>query len=298
MKKIFTLIIMAVLIIGTSEAKPAKVVKKNTFAKKEIVKDMGTVNEEVRNPEKDSVVVDVKTTLGDFKVLLYDDTPIHKSNFLKLVREGFYDGVLFHRVIKDFMVQTGDPDSKTAQPGQMLGTGDPGYTLEAEILYPTHYHKYGALAAARTGDAVNPEKRSSGSQFYVVTGNKYGTSQVEQMLARKSMAPRQAYFRKLVSSHRDEIEKLQAANDQEGLKALEQQLITETESNVPLAEPNPQMIQDYTTIGGTPHLDADYTVFGEVISGMDTIEKIQHAETSSGDRPKEDIRIISMKVEE
>ena len=118
-------------------------------------------------------VVDIQTSLGDIKVKLYDDTPIHRDNFLKLVNEGYYDGVLFHRVIKDFMVQTGDPDSKDAVPGQRLGAGSPDYTLEAEIDYPKHFHKYGALAAARTGDAVNPERRSSGSQFYIVTGEKY-----------------------------------------------------------------------------------------------------------------------------
>ena len=114
-------------------------------------------------------IVEIETTEGPIKVLLYGDTPAHQANFLKLAKEGFYDGVLFHRVIKDFMVQTGDPNSKDAAPGAQLGAGDPGYTIEAEILYPKHYHKYGALAAARTGDAVNPERRSSGSQFYIVT---------------------------------------------------------------------------------------------------------------------------------
>ncbi len=117
-------------------------------------------------------VVDIRTSLGDIKVRLYDDTPKHRDNFLKLVREGFYDGVLFHRVIKDFMIQTGDPSSRTADSTAMLGAGDPGYTIEAEIAYPRHYHKRGALAAARTGDQVNPERRSSGSQFYIVTGEK------------------------------------------------------------------------------------------------------------------------------
>ena len=113
-------------------------------------------------------LVDIKTTAGDIRVLLYDDTPLHRDNFLKLVGENFYDSVLFHRVIKNFMIQTGDPKSKHAAPGEMLGASDPGYTIPAEIIYPKHYNKYGALAAARTGDLVNPERRSSSSQFYIV----------------------------------------------------------------------------------------------------------------------------------
>ena len=118
-------------------------------------------------------MVTLHTSMGDIKIRLYDDTPIHRDNFLKLVREGYYDGLIFHRVIKDFMIQAGDPNSRTADSTTMLGDGDPGYTLEAEIKYPAHYHKYGALAAARTGDQFNPERRSSGSQFYIVTGRKY-----------------------------------------------------------------------------------------------------------------------------
>ncbi len=246
--------------------------------------------------KEEGTVVDIKTSLGDIKILLYNDTPKHRDNFLKLVKEGYYDGVLFHRVIKDFMVQTGDPKSKNAAPGEQLGAGDPGYTIEAEIDYPKHWHKYGALAAARTGDAVNPEKRSSGSQFYIVTGNKYSSSQIETMAQRKAMGPRQNYFRKLVNDHRDEIQAMQKSGDTQALKALESKLIQETEANVPLAVPDPQMATDYSTIGGTPHLDGDYTVFGEVISGMDVVEKIQNVETGAGDRPKDDVKIISMSV--
>ena len=118
-------------------------------------------------------VVDIKTSVGDIKVKLYDDTPRHRDNFLKLVKDGYYNGVLFHRVIKDFMVQTGDPGSVNADSTAMLGIGGPDYQIDAEILYPKHYHKYGALAAARTGDDMNPERKSSGSQFYIVTGRKY-----------------------------------------------------------------------------------------------------------------------------
>jgi len=241
--------------------------------------------------------VDISTTLGDIKVRLYDDTPAHRDNFLKLVNEGFYDGVLFHRVIKDFMVQTGDPNSKTAGPNEMLGAGDPNYTLDAEILYPKHYHKYGALAAARTGDQFNPERRSSGSQFYIVTGNKFPEERAEEM-AKNGMGPQlQNRFRELVNENADSIKALQTAGDREGLDKLRMQLIKDTEESVLDMKQIKKIAKDYSTVGGTPHLDGQYTVFGEVISGMDTVEKIQNAATGKGDRPVEDIRIINMKVE-
>lgn len=241
-------------------------------------------------------VVDIKTTLGDIKVKLYDDTPAHRDNFLKLVNDGFYNGVLFHRVIKDFMVQTGDPDSKTAAPGAMLGSGSTGYTLEAEILYPKHFHKYGALAAARTGDNVNPQRRSSGSQFYIVTGNKYSESGLSAFASEGINEKKMAYFNNLAVKNKEKIEQLIAANDNEGLEALRQELIRETEENVKSEMPA-EVIEAYTTVGGTPHLDGQYTVFGEVLEGMDVVEKIQSAETDRNDRPTEDIRVISMTVE-
>lgn len=241
-------------------------------------------------------VVDIRTTMGDIKVKLYDDTPRHRDNFLKVAAEGVYNGTLFHRVIKDFMVQAGDPSSKDADSTAMLGAGDLGYTVEAEIDYPKHYHKYGALAAARTGDQVNPERRSSASQFYIVTGRKYAPEQVEQMAARGLMEQRQSYFRGLCLKNREEIDSLQRAGDETGLEALRQKLISETESNVKGGMPE-NIKQDYTTIGGTPHLDGQYTVFGEVLEGMDVVEKIQNVETGAADRPKEDIRIISVTVE-
>lgn len=242
-------------------------------------------------------VVDIVTNLGTIQVKLYDDTPKHRDNFLKLAREGFYDGVLFHRVIKDFMVQTGDPQSVGADSTQMLGSGGPGYQIDAEILYPKHYHKYGALAAARTGDAINPERKSSGSQFYIVTGNKYTEQQLEGMGDRQTMNRRQEYFNNLCRQNEQKIRDLQNANDKQALEDLRQQLIKETEEHVKV-EPLPEQLrQDYTTIGGTPHLDGQYTVFGEVLKGMDVVEKIQNAATGRADRPKEDIKILSTKVE-
>lgn len=241
-------------------------------------------------------VVDIHTTLGDIRVRLYDDTPIHRDNFLKLAGEGYYDGVLFHRVIKDFMIQTGDPDSKTADSTAMLGSGDPSYTLEAEIRYPAHYHRRGALAAARTADQVNPERRSSGSQFYIVTGKKQDARTLDMIEQRANHDRKQQYFNGLVKENIDSIRSLQKAGDREALESLRLSLAEKTEAAVK-DEPMPEeMRQIYLTEGGTPHLDGQYTVFGEVIEGMDVVDRIQNVETGRADRPREDVRVISMKV--
>lgn len=246
--------------------------------------------------DKNDVVVELKTTEGDIVVELFNDTPLHRDNFVKLVKEGVYDGVLFHRVIDNFMIQTGDPNSKSAESGEMLGDGDLGYTVEAEILYPKHYNKYGALAAARTGDNVNPERRSSASQFYIVTGKKMIPQQLEVMQMRKHEEKLQQKFRELVTENRDTIESLQKAGDETGLEELKQKLIKETEASVDM-EPLPEiLVEDYVNKGGAPHLDGGYTVFGQVLKGMDVVEKIQKVETDENDRPKEDIRVISARI--
>ncbi len=242
--------------------------------------------------------VEIKTSLGDIVVSLYNETPKHRDNFIKLVKEGYYDGVLFHRVIKDFMVQTGDGNSKTAKQDDVLGTGDPGYTIDAEIVYPKFFHKRGALAAARTGDEVNPERRSSGSQFYIVTGEKYTTSQLASMEKNLVNMKKNSIFSKFVNERRQEIKKMQQLGDSLGLKELEQELValTEAEYSKSPAVLTPEQREAYTTVGGTPHLDGSYTVFGEVVKGMDVVDKIQNVKTGRNDRPVEDVRIISMKV--
>lgn len=256
-------------------------------------------NQMTTQPDSNSVVVDITTSLGDIKVLLYGDTPKHRDNFVKLVNEGFYNGVLFHRVINEFMIQAGDPESKNAPAGKMLGSGDPGYTLEAEFVYPKHFHKRGALAAARTGDDMNPERRSSGSQFYIVTGKAYNESQLAQMEKQMAMMQKQEIFNKLVEEHRDSVMAMRRNRDQAGLQKLQEELVAITEQKAAEnpAKMTPEQRQAYSTIGGTPHLDGSYTVFGEVIEGMDVVDKIQNVETGAADRPVEDVKIIKMSIE-
>ena len=196
------------------------------------------------------------TDKGVFTVVLFDDTPQHRDNFLHLVREGYYDGTLFHRVIKNFMVQAGDSSTRHARPYILYGENDVPYTLPAEIRFPTHYHHRGALAAAREADDVNPERRSSGAQFYIVTGSKWASS-------------RFADIRSYVSR------------------------MTDGKVVFPYA-----VAEDYAKRGGAPHLDGQYTIFGEITDGMDVVEAISVVPTDRNDRPETDLRIIRAEIVE
>lgn len=193
------------------------------------------------NPATEPRVI-ISTEFGDITIKLYNETPVHRDNFLKLAREGFYNGTLFHRVINQFMIQGGDPVSKDALPGQPLGSGGPDYTLPAEII-PGLIHKKGALAAARQGDQVNPERRSSGSQFYIVHGRVFSHEDLDIMEERTGA----------------------------GLSARQRDI--------------------YSTVGGAPHLDGAYTVFGEVVSGLDVVDRIATTQTGAADRPVKDIQL-------
>lgn len=242
--------------------------------------------------------VEIKTSLGDIVVELYNETPKHRDNFIKLVKEGYYDGVLFHRVIKDFMIQTGDGSSKNAKKDDMLGAGDLNYTIPAEFVYPKFFHKKGALAAARTGDQVNPERASSGSQFYIVTGRVCNDDEMRMMEQRLEYGKKQSIFQSLAMQHRDEIIEMQRNGDQAGLEKLQNELIplVEAEYAKDPAKFTEEQRQAYSTIGGAPHLDGQYTVFGEVVKGLEVVDKIQNVTTGANDRPVDDVKIISAKV--
>ena len=196
--------------------------------------------------------VELITTEGTIVLRSYDSTPLHRDNFLRLVKSHYYDSILFHRVIKNFMIQAGDPNSKQAKPGQLLGNGGPGYTIPAEFRQ-TLFHRKGVLAAARQGDNVNPEKKSSASQFYIVQGRTFTDKELDSV----EVVRLNGY--KLPEAHR----------------------------------------QVYKTIGGTPQLDQNYTVFGEVVKGLDVVDKIASSSTRKGqdrDRPIEDVRILKAKL--
>ena len=192
-----------------------------------------------------------ETTAGRIRIGLYEETPKTRDNFLKITKMGVYDSLLIHRVIKDFMIQSGDTNSKHAKPGQVLGTGDFDYTTEAEIRLPQIFHRRGCVAMARESDKVNPERRSSACQFYIVWGKVYTDDRV--------------------------------------IAKVQERLDSVTQGTVKLT---PEMIEVYKTVGGTPHLDGQYTVFGEVVEGLDIVEKISQVQTDKNDRPLEDIRIL------
>lgn len=243
--------------------------------------------------------VKIETSKGDIIVELYNDTPKHKANFLKLAKNGTYEGTLFHRVIKDFMIQAGDPNSKTATKDQQLGDGDVGYTIPAEFVYPKRFHKRGALAAARQGDQVNPKKESSGCQFYIVTGQVYNDSTIVNMEKRKNYNVLNAAFTQLVMKNRDEILNLQKKGDEKALMAMQDKLLAQAREQIkdePEFKFTPEQAEAYTTIGGTPHLDGEYTVFGEVVEGMDVVDEIQKVATNPADRPIDDVVIKKVTV--
>lgn len=244
-------------------------------------------------------LVKLETTMGNITVALYNETPKHRDNFIKLVKEGVYDSTLFHRVIKQFMIEAGDPDSKNASDTAMLGSGDVGYTIPAEFN-PKFFHKKGVLAAARQGDDVNPEKASSGCQFYIVTGRKFTEPQLLGMENKINEQREEALFDSLARQHMKEIYKMRKAGDNAGLLELQDTLEAQARELADKEEKfrfTPEQIKAYSTIGGAPHLDGSYTVFGEVTEGMEVVDNIEIAKTNRADRPIENIRILKASIQ-
>ncbi len=239
-------------------------------------------------------IVQIDTEYGIVKVKLYDETPKHRDNFIKLAHKGFFDGTLFHRVIDGFMIQGGDPDSKSARPDVMLGEGGPGYSIPAEIL-PMYFHKKGVIAAAREGDKVNPNKESSGSQFYIAQGKVYKPEELDALVAKINNKRTNAIFENQRALYKEELIELQksGAFDKFNSKMEEMKQKIDSISKNQTLVLSAEMKQAYTTIGGIPHLDQAYTVFGEVIEGLDIIDKIASEQTDKNNRPAKD---VSMKI--
>lgn len=240
--------------------------------------------------------VEIATEFGVIQIKLYDETPLHKENFLKLAREGYYDGTLFHRVIEGFMIQGGDPKSRGAAPDQPLGDGGPDYKIPAEFN-ANLFHKKGALAAARESDGVNPEKASSGSQFYLVHGRSYTMENLMNVEVQQNNNRKNMIFGEIINlpenaEKRALYTELTATRNSEGLQAFYAEMTPLIEERFALMQAfvfSEEQRQKYTTIGGAPSLDGEYTVFGEVVSGLEIIDKIATLPTQPGDRPEMDV---------
>jgi cyclophilin family peptidyl-prolyl cis-trans isomerase len=241
----------------------------------------GKKADQIKNKE---AIVIIETTLGNIKVKLYNETPIHRDNFIKLVKQNFYDSIIFHRVINNFMIQGGDPTTKKPLEGVVYGEADTGYTIEAEFVDGL-FHKKGALAAAREGDQTNPKKNSSGSQFYIVKGKIFTEEQLIELANNKNSRLKNSITNEIL---KNEANKRIFNGQNPDLNALALELkdsIDRVFDSKKHYDFNQTQIDVYTTNGGTPHLDNDYTVFGEVIEGLDVVDKISAVETNNSDRP-------------
>lgn len=242
------------------------------------------------NSEKDNVMVRIETSIGNIDIKLYDETPLHRDNFITLINEGFYDDQLFHRVINDFMIQGGDPDSKKPGLNTQLGSGGPGYKIPAEINADL-FHKKGALAAARLGDNVNPEKESSGSQFYIVKGTVFTMQELDDLELKINNSIKQQRYSEIFRDLEKKYLNDNITPDYNEISRQAAEIITEDSKTPDIFKFSEQQRDAYTETGGTPHLDGSYTVFGETINGFDVIDAIASQQTDSSDRPIEDIKM-------
>lgn len=255
----------------------------------------------MKSQEKEPIV-QIETSYGNIKIKLYNETPKHRDNFLKLTREGFYKDLLFHRVIKDFMIQGGDPDSRTASDTTFLGNGDLEYMIDAEFRTPEIYHKKGALAAARIGDDVNPDKKSSASQFYIVMGQTFTDSALQALEKTRFERLKQDILKNLQAANADSVKELYRTGDRASLAEFRAKLQTQAEKEADARKSEilftSEQRETYKTIGGVPRLDGSYTVYGEVTEGLEVVDKIQNVATNNHDRPLENIKMNITLLEE
>jgi len=236
--------------------------------------------------------VQIETEFGNIKIKLFDETPLHRDNFIKLIHDGFYTDLLFHRVIQGFMIQGGDPDSKNAEPGKRLGAGDLGYTIPAEFN-PKFFHRRGVLAAAREGDNTNPEKRSSASQFYILQGRVFRPGELDTLQIKLEESRKLNILQVRVKVIEPELNKLSAEGRQDEIIARVNALKAEVSAEAAQLPPitlSEEQRKAYTTIGGYPSLDNNYTIYGEVIEGMEVVDKISSQATDQFNRPIKDIK--------
>lgn len=247
--------------------------------------------------EKEQEVV-LETTLGEIRIKLYNDTPIHRDNFLKNVREGKYDGCTWHRIIRSFMVQTGEQPSDRDKDTTFV---DSANWLPAEIHFPQHYHKRGVVAAAREDDGVNPQKKSDPHQFYIVTGRNYNEDGLIELDEINKAKAAERLFNKKVEAKKAELEALRAAREMDKLSDALEKLLNDAEYEVsenPPAPYNKEQRRSYRTYGGAPWLDGEYTIFGEVVEGMKTVLALEKVKTDDNDRPLSDVKVIRAYVVE
>ena len=257
-----------------------------------------------QNDEPETEVL-LETTAGNIRIKLYNDTPLHRDNFIQNVRDGKYDGVTFHRIIRNFMIQTGDPNTRPGYEDDLQaaneGTAQPTPTVEAEILFPTHFHRRGVVAAAREGNDVNPTRASDAYQFYIVTGKFQNEQQLATIeLARKDARIEERYFQ-LMEEHEEELDKLRKARNTNEVSRILEQLLDQARAEIDQLPASTfqysnLMQRAYRSSGGAPWLDGEYTIFGEVVEGMKIVLDIEKAKTDGNDRPLKDIRIVKARV--
>jgi cyclophilin family peptidyl-prolyl cis-trans isomerase len=299
MKKISIVVILLISIVGSGLAqtkKPADPKKTSTksTSKKAAPEPKHTLVYGNNVPKEQQQLVEISTSYGVMVVKLYNETPLHRDNFIKLVSQGFYDSLLFHRIIKSFMIQGGDPLSKHADSNAMLGSGDNGNKIPPEFNAEL-FHKRGALAAARDN---NPQKMSSGCQFYIVQGRRYSAQELEQIINSRNLARKQELLYQCYQSDSVQatVSAFQNMGDKEQTRLYMERIQLAVDKMYKEMYPdatviNENQVQTYIEYGGAPHLDGSYTVFGELVSGWDVLDKIAMVQTKPGDRPAVDVRM-------